>query len=112
MTSPKRRTTSKSGNSARSTPKTATSRRNSTSSPTAARSFEEVFGTPESPELIKLKQQLTDAQTRLAAIASQPVPTIALHRTRHLARQARLRKYCTDLAEAIHHEEKTDKVSK
>lgn len=74
-----------------------------------------MFGKPDTPELKKLRQQLKEADERLQAETAQPTPTLALYRTRHLARLARLRKYRADLAAAIHHEEnkeKTDKVSR
>lgn len=107
MPSSKRHTTSNSGNSAKSRKK-ATSRPRSTSSQTAPASFEEVFGkeTPKNPRIERLLAQLADATERLREANMQPVPTVALYRTRALQRLARLRKHCLDLQEAIRHEER------
>lgn len=107
MPSSKRRTISNSGNSAKSR-KTGTSRPASTSSRTAPASFEEVFGkeTPKNPRADKLRAQLAEATERLMDATRQPVPTVALYRTRALQRLARLRKHCLDLQEAIRHEER------
>lgn len=100
MPSHKHRTTSKSGGSARSR-KRATSDPAKNSSLTAAASFETVFGEAENPELQRLRAQLTEARARRDAILQTPTPTLALYRTRHLARLARISKHVRDLEEAL-----------
>lgn len=45
--------------------------------------------------------QLTEARARLAELQAEPVPTVALYRSRHTQRLGRLRKYVRDLEEAI-----------
>ena len=99
MPSTKRRTTSKSGNSA-SSRKTATSRRSASSSQTSPASFEQVFGKPDSPEVERLRWLLTTAQGRLAIEEARPVPSLALYRTRHTQRLARLRALDQDRPES------------
>lgn len=101
MTSNKRRTTSKSGSSPKSTKKPGPSSRTPSSSATAPTSFAEVFGKEESQEVRRARQQLARATEELRGLRSIPEPTIALLRTRHKARLARLTKYVGQLEEYI-----------
>lgn len=100
MTSNKRRTTSKSGRSAKSKTR-ATSSRNLNSSPTAPASFEQIFGAPESDELQNLKASLARYQGMAAEMRNQGEPKLALYRTRHRARLARIQRFIRELQEAI-----------
>lgn len=100
MRSNKRRTTTSAGKSAKSkTAASAARKRNSSATPPA--SFESVFGKETHPEVPKLVRQLEVARERHAALLAEPVPTIALLRTRHLARLARQDRYVRDLQDAI-----------
>lgn len=104
MPSAKRRTTSKSGASAKSR-KTATSQRKKNFSPTVPASFEETFGKPENPEVRHYKALKSKAQLRLAEIEATPVPTLALLRSRHKQRLARLKAYIQEIEEVIQHKQ-------
>jgi len=105
VTSHKRRITSKSGASGKSQKKD-TSSRTEPSWRTAPASFEAVFGKAQKLDeaLTKLiaQQQRTEATLREA---QQEKPTLALYRTRHTQRLARLRRYLEELREAIRHRE-------
>lgn len=98
--SPKHRTTSKSGNSPRSTTK-ATSRQTVSSSKNAPASFDEVMGKSEPAGLSALRQLETATMARLVAHKTSPAPTLALYRARYKQRLARLEKHLENIREAI-----------
>jgi len=102
VTSPKRRTNSKSGTSGKS-PKTATSSRTKHSSATAPASFAQVFGEPKTwdPETLRYRGLLRASEKRLAVLEEQPVPTVTLLRTRHLQRMRREEAHQRNLKEVI-----------
>lgn len=101
MPSPKHRTSSKSGASPKSTTKPAKSRPEANTSATATRSFAEIFGAAESPEIANLRERLEAAKNRLTALESAPKPKLALHRTRHMGDLSRHRRLIRDIEEAI-----------
>lgn len=107
MKSPKRRTTSKSGNSRTSTSK-GTSKPPETSSATAPASFVEVFGRREPPELEKLRESLKDAKAQLEDHVAHPVMPTApkLFRSLHDQKRWRLSSRVRELEDAIEYLEK------
>lgn len=103
MTSRKRHTTSKSGNSGTS-PKTGTSSQKGRSSKTAPASFVEIFGATDSAKVQSLKKQLAHQERQIADMQATGEPTLALYRSRHRARLARLQRMAEQLQEAIEYE--------
>lgn len=101
MPSTQRRTSSKSGGSQKSTKKPARSRGTGNTSPTAPRSFEEVFGKPETPDQVRYRGLMAAAEERLQKYLAEPMPTNALLRTRHKQKIAKERKIIRDLAELL-----------
>lgn len=100
MTSHKRRTSSRSGGSAKSK-KTERSPPTANTSRTAPASFEQVFGALEPEKVRKLREQRNHAWTRLLALQADQTPTLALYRTRHLQRLRNLQRHIQQLDEAI-----------
>lgn len=97
--SPKRRTTTKSGNSATSR-KTATSSRTWNSPPTAAPSFE-LDGQPPNPLKARYDTLLAAAKDRLHNLLQEPEPKNGLLRARHKQRIAKERKQILNLLELL-----------
>lgn len=97
----RRQATSNSGGSRKSTKTPAKSKATENSSPTAPRSFEEIFGKPESEELQRLRQLEMASKLRLAQLEAQPKPVMALYRTRHVQKVSKERKLLRDIQEAI-----------
>lgn len=60
-----------------------------------------MFGATESREVTRLKDLLGQAKARLTIAQAEPAPTLALYRTRHTQRLARLRAHVRNLEEAI-----------
>jgi len=101
MSSPKRRTITKSGSSGKS-PQKATSSPAKSSSATAPASFEQVFGKGEDDPQVKwLRSQISRAQERMEQLEKQPVPTLAIFRQRHQQRLWKARKLVKDCNEAL-----------
>lgn len=96
----KRRTTSNSGNSAKSRKK-ATSSQKGASSATAPASFEQVFGKGLTPELDKLRRERARRTEQLQELKTLGEPRLALYKARHRARLARLTREVKDIDEAI-----------
>lgn len=105
MKSHKHHTSSKSGKSEKSTTK-GTSVPGRSSSATATRSFEQVFGRGEPEEAQNLRDTLALTKLKLVGLEQQ-VPRLALYRVKHRAKVNRLKKYARDLEEAIESLRKT-----
>lgn len=102
MPSQKRRTTSKSGGSAKS-PKKATSGQAKNSSAPATASFDQVFGTTQekSEERLRLEKLQIAALERLSQLENTTRPTMALYRIRHDQKISRERKHLQRIQEAL-----------
>lgn len=102
MKSTKRQTSSKSGKSEKSMTKAGSSP-NESSSATAPASFAQVFGNDEPALLVKLKNQLREAQERQRQhLGDRPTATAPrLFKTLHRQRGKRLERQIRDLTEAI-----------
>jgi len=103
MASPKRRTTSSSGSSAKS-PKKGTSSQPAASSATVPASFAAVFGPGLNEKATKLKRQLNHTLATIQEMDALGEPTVALYRIRHKQRRRQLLRYSEALEEAIRHE--------
>lgn len=101
MPSAKRRTNSSSGASRKSMKRPDKSGVTGSTYATSPRSFEEVFGTPETPQQQRWRQQLLKAQERLTTVLGQRVPENRLLKARHLQKVWRLRRYVEDLESLI-----------
>lgn len=101
MPSATRRTSSNSGRSRSSTKKRGTSPRKSSSSAPVTASFDQVFGKGLTPEELRWTRMHQETQERLQQLEQQPVPTLALLRTKHLQKLWRLRTHLKQIQEII-----------
>lgn len=99
MPSPKRRTTSSFGSSQKSTKKEPSRQKKNLS--VTSTPLLELDGNPPNREKQKLAQQLAVAKITLEANEKLPEPRLAIYRTRHVQRLARLRKHVRNLKEAL-----------
>lgn len=100
MTSSKHRTTSKSGGSRKSTSKAA-SRKAANTLQSAPHSFEEIFGKAPTAEAARLADLLKRARRHQQELDAEPVPALALYRTRLRAKQYKAAVRVQQLQEAL-----------